>query len=428
MSDENVKDQQDFPLTAVPMDRRKSLWSISVVLLGFTFFTGTMWAGSLLGPAFTFPELMMIIFIGNLLLGSYVSVLGYIAFHTGLTTTLLARYSFGDYGSRIVDLIFLFTQLGWAGWGIAMTSIVFGSLLGLQSTFWFVTFCIIFGIGFSVTAYIGYKGLEILSTIAVPAMTILIFVSIYLATRDAGGFSELLKIQPTATMSWGVAITIVFGTYVSGGTQSTNWSRWSKTSKVAVIASLLAFFIGNGLMILGGSYGALVYQEHDMVRVLAIQGLLFLGIILLLTNIWTSQDNTYYNFSVAACTFTRNPNRRLFVAGGAVVAVIIALVGIYNFLEPYLILAGTFIPPIGGILMADFFVKYKRKMPHIETVEFKKYNWAGLLAYVLGSLVAWFAPGITPINGIIAGFVLYPIFDWFFKVIRLPQENKVLIK
>jgi len=414
----------DYPLEAVPMSARKKLWSISMVLLGFTFFTGTMWAGSLLGPAFKFTELMWIIFVGNLLLGLYVSGLGYIAYQTGLSTTLLARYSFGDYGSRLVDFIFLFTQLGWAGWGVAMVAIVFGELVGINFAASFIILCIIFGIGFSITAYIGYKGLEVLSTYAVPAMTLLIFLSIFIATKDAGGLSQLLNIEPTKTMSWGAAITVVFGTYVSGGTQSTNWSRWSKTAKIAVLASMFAFFIGNGLMIVGGSFGALVYQENDMVRNLATQGLLFWGIILLLANIWTSQDNTYYNFSVAACTMFRNPNRKLFVLVGAVVAVIIAIFGAYNWLEPYLIFAGTFIPPIGGILYADFFIKHKRKVPNIDNTEFKKYNYTGLLTYFIACFIAYFSPGVPPVNGVIAAVVVYPIIDFVFRKAGYPQDNK----
>ncbi len=74
------REQQDYPLSEVPMSARKGLASLGVVLLGFTFFTATMFAGGALGPAFPFwPDLITIIAIGNLLLGAYVGILSLIA-------------------------------------------------------------------------------------------------------------------------------------------------------------------------------------------------------------------------------------------------------------------------------------------------------------------------------------------------------------
>ncbi|WP_236546807.1 hypothetical protein [Psychromonas sp. L1A2] len=49
-----MQNTNDFPLSAVPADQRKSLWSMMSVLLGFTFFTSTMWAGGNLCTAFGF--------------------------------------------------------------------------------------------------------------------------------------------------------------------------------------------------------------------------------------------------------------------------------------------------------------------------------------------------------------------------------------
>lgn len=39
----------DYPLSEVPMHARKGLASTAMVLLGFTFFTATMFAGGKLG-------------------------------------------------------------------------------------------------------------------------------------------------------------------------------------------------------------------------------------------------------------------------------------------------------------------------------------------------------------------------------------------
>jgi len=414
---------EDFPLTEVPMESRKSLLSTSLVLLGFTFFTATMWGGGRLGVAFAFTDLVWITIAGNLLLGTYVAVLGFIAYKSGLNSVLMARFGFGDWGSKWPDFVLGFTQIGWYAWGTATVAIIFTQLLNLSPSLQ-VPLMIFFGFAFCWTAYIGYRGLETLSKVAVPLMIILIFWSFAIATRDVGGLEGLRRIVPTESMTLGAAITIVFGTFVSGGTQATNWTRFAKSGRIAVLASLFAFFIGNGFMIFAGAYGAYVYQEPDIVNVLAMQGLLLAGILMLFLNIWTTQDNTVYNFSVAGCNLFRTERRRSFTVIGAAIGTVLAIFGMYNWLIPYLVLLGTFIPPIGGVIMADFFLKHKGSYPRLSETVFKKVNWAGILAYVTGSAAAYYSPGVPPINGIVAAFIFYWVFDKVFTAAGYAQDHK----
>ena len=84
---ERVVDQ-DYPLEHVPKSARKSLLSISCVLVGFTFFTPTMASGASLGAAFKFDELILIITAGSIILGLYVASLCCIGARTGLTSVL----------------------------------------------------------------------------------------------------------------------------------------------------------------------------------------------------------------------------------------------------------------------------------------------------------------------------------------------------
>jgi Permease for cytosine/purines, uracil, thiamine, allantoin len=126
---------EDFPLEEVPKENRKSFWSLTSVLLGFTFFTATMWVGGTLGTAFKlFPDLLMIITIGNLLLGGYVAALGYISYKSGLNTVMMGRFCFGEYGSKIIDLILGVTQIGWYAWGTATIAIILTEFLGIDRT------------------------------------------------------------------------------------------------------------------------------------------------------------------------------------------------------------------------------------------------------------------------------------------------------
>lgn len=401
-------EHSDYPLSEVPQSRRKGLLSISVVLLGFTFFTSTMWAGGTLGQAFSFHELIGVILIGNLLLGGYAATLAYIACKSGLNSVLMGRFCFGELGSKLSDFILGFTQIGWYAWGTATIALVLVKTTGLPEAFQ-IPLMILFGFAFCLTALVGYRGLDLLSRFAVPAMLLFILISLYKGLIDIGGLTGLMSQSPTANMSATAAITVVIGTFISGGTQATNWSRFATTPKVAVIATLAAFFVGNGLMILTGALGSLIYQQADIVDVMLAQGFAVLAVLMLFLNIWTTQDNTIYNFAVAGCNLLRTDKRRLVTIGGAAIGTVLAVGGMYNLLIPFLVLLGTFIPPIGGVIMADFWLKHRGNYPALDSIRLPSFNWRGLGAYAIGSTAAYFSPLLPPVVGVLAAAISYAV-------------------
>ena len=423
--DPRTEQKQDYPLTAAPSSARRTNLSITIILLGFTFFVGSMFAGGNVGPGFSFWNMLGVIAVGSLLLGAYVAALSVAAQRSGLNTVLLARFSFGNLGSRLVDFLLGFTQVGWYAWSIAVPAVILTRFTGEA---WSIPLMVLFALAFTWTAYIGISALAILSRVAVPAMLILVVLSLGLATRDAGGLAGLTGLEPTTEVGVALAITLIFGSFASGGTQVTNWTRFSRTAWGAALASFIGFTLGNGLMVLAGAIGATVYEQPDLTEVLALQGLLVLGLLLMLLNVWTTADRTVYAFSVAGSTLIRTENRRRLVVGGALIGLVLAASGFYNFLVDYLVLLGTFIPPIGAIVMADYFVKHRGNLAPIESTEFPAFNWAGIAAYFVAAAIAQFSPGIAPVNGILAGFVLYLIFDRVFAATGISSPGKSRVR
>ena len=414
------QESEDYPLSAVPTDVRKSFWSLAPLLMGFTLFTGTMFAGGLLGSAYRFfPDLLGLIILGSLILGVYAAALGYIASQTGLSTLLMARFSFGNLGSRWVDFLLGFTQIGWYAWGAALMAKLLQELAGVPPSLNWLTI-LVFTYLFASTAYIGYRGMDWLSRLAVPAIIVLMIWCLVLAGGKVGGWDGLLAIAPTKPLPLGAALTLIVGTFISGGTQATNWSRFAKSGNVAVTSTLAAFGLINGFVIFAGAFCALVYGKDDMVLVMKEQGLLVWGLILLFLTLWTTMDNGIYAFSLAGAHMFRTNRRHLLVLGGATVALVLAWGGIYEQLVPYLILLGTFIPPIGGIIMSDYWLYRRGQFPPLSQQQ-PAFNWAGIIAYVLASAIAFFLPGIKPINGIIAAVILYFVLA---KIMRPTFEDE----
>ncbi|WP_296269451.1 cytosine permease [Pseudomonas sp. UBA6323] len=398
----------DYPLSEVPNGARKGLFSTAILLFGFTFFTATMFAGGKIGMAFDFTTLLWAAVIGNLLLGLYAAVLGLIACRSGLNSVLMGRFCFGEVGSKLSDVLLGFTQIGWYAWGTATVAIVLVKILGLPEGLT-IPLMVLFGFGFCLTAFVGYKGLDLLSRVAVPAMLVLLVASLWIATRDIGGLAGLLAVEPRESMSLSVAITLVFGTFVSGATQATNWTRFAKSGRVAVLASLLGFFIGNGLMIIAGAYGAIVYQQPDVVEVLVLQGLSMAAVVMLFLNLWTTQDNTIYNFAAAGCNLLRTGKRKTVTLVGAGIGTLLAIGGMYEMLIPFLILLGSVIPPIGGVIMADYFYGHRARYPKLADAHLPAFNWVGLGAYLIGALSAYFSPWVAPLVGIAVAAAAYVV-------------------
>jgi cytosine permease len=136
-----------------------------------------------------------------------------------------------------------------------------------------------------------------------------------------------------------------------------------------------------------------------------------LGILMLFLNLWTTQDNPICNLSAVGCTALGTGRRRQVRIVGALIGTALALMRIDLHLIAFLLLIGTFIPPIGGVIMADDFDRHRGLYPKIATGEIAPVNLAGSAGYGSGCLVAYLSPGIPPVNGIIAAIVGYVAAD-----------------
>jgi cytosine permease len=404
----------DYPLHPVPASQRRGFASLLVVLLGFTFFTPTMFAGAEIGASFPFGELLLVILVGSLLLGTYVAAIAYIGARTGLTTVLLSRYTLGRVGAKWADLLLGGTQVGWYAVTVGFFAVITAAAFGWDSA---VPALIIIGsIVMGITAYYGYRGMELLSAVSVPLMTILCFWVLFRAMGDAAALGGFGAFEGSGALSWATGVTIVVGTFASGGTQVANWSRFASSGRHAVVAGLAAFLIANGLMLGFGAIGGLVYQQPDFSDVLISQGLIVWGVLLLLLNYWTTGDNTAYAFGVAGAEFFNVDSKRPFIIGGVVVATILALTGIYEGLGLYLTFLGVFIPPLGGALIGDhIFVWRKHALPSFEEVDLPAVRWSCVGAYALGTLAAYLTNragiGIPPLQGILVATLAVPVLE-----------------
>ena len=376
-------------------------------MVGFTFFSASMWSGGQLGQGMSFSNFLLAVLVGNCLLGGYTAALAYMGSKTGLSTPLLAEYAFGKQGSKLITLILSLTQVGWFGVGVAMFALPVNKVLGIDTQL----VVLLSGALMTATAFFGFKALTILSFIAVPAIAILGGISIHEAVEQIGGFSALLAVEPKQSLGFIAAISICIGSFISGGTLTADFTRFAKTPKIAVLATVIAFFIGNSLMFGFGAIGAMATGESDIAEVMFLQGLIIPAVISLGLNIWTTNDNALYVSGLGFANITGKSKNIIVMINGALGT--LAALWLYDNFVNWLSLLNSALPPVGAILLADYFLVHQRRYGEYAKTQFEQWNMLALLAWVTGIVASQVLPGIAPLNAVLVTTVMHVVLQKF---------------
>ena len=410
----NINNDADFTSGRVTKEGRKSNLSMFMVMLGFTFFSASMWVGQQMAAGLNFGQFIGALILGGIILGAYTGALGYIGAETGLTLDMLAHRSFGRKGSWLPSAMISFTQIGWFGVGLAMFAIpVAKELLGLDVTMEHMPYqgyllVALAGLLMTASAYFGIKSLTIISYIAVPAVGILGTVAMILAVKrgDASLVDQFAVNSGTLSVIGGAGL--VVGSFVSGGTATPNFARFSKNAKIGCLVTVIAFFLGNSLMFFFGAVSSIYVggAANDIFDVMMKLGLFWMAVLVLGLNIWTTNDNALYSSGLGLSNIFGFSKKTMVLVAG-IIGTIAAVWLYWNFCGWLNILNCT-LPPIGAILIISYFMNrndYKSDNVKIDTV-----NWASVIGVLLGAVVAnllhW---GIASINGMVVAIICYLI-------------------
>ncbi len=410
MSNQNSHSDIDFTRSKVSREGRKSNLSMFMVMLGFTFFSASMWVGQNLAGGLDFKGFICALLLGGLILGAYTGALGYIGAESGLTLDMLAHRSFGKKGSWLPSALISFTQIGWFGVGLAMFAIpIAKELLHLDVTPEHMPLAgyglvLLAGILMTASAYFGIKSLTIVSYIAVPLVAILGTIAMILAVHR--GDTTLIQqfSQGTKDMSVIAGAGLVIGSFVSGGTATPNFSRFAKNGTIGAIVTVIAFFIGNSLMFFFGAVSSIYAGGNDIFEVMLNLGLFWSAVIVLGLNIWTTNDNALYTSGLGLSNILGFPKKTMVLIAGLIGT--IAAVWLYWNFCGWLNVLNCTLPPIGIILVLSYFRNRKSYLD--DTFDIKTVNWFAVAGVIAGAIIAnllkW---GIPSINGMAVAAVIF---------------------
>ncbi|MCI8632779.1 MAG: cytosine permease [Lachnospiraceae bacterium] len=394
----------DYAASAVPQSGRRSLITMFMIMLGFTFFSASMWVGQELAEGLDFGGFVGALIVGGIILGVYTGLLGYVGAKTGLSMDLLAQRSFGTKGSYLSSAMISFTQIGWFGVGIAMFAIPIANQLlgGSVAAEWILV--IVAGVCMTASAYFGIKSLTIISYVAVPLVAILGTVAMVMAIQKGEGTIIDQFAASSGSLSVIGGAGLVVGSFVSGGTATPNFSRFAKSGKAGLVTTVVAFFIGNSLMFCFGAVSSIFVGGNDIFDVMIRLNLFYLAVLVLGLNIWTTNDNALYSAGLGLANIFHQKKKPMVLISGIIGTT--ASVWLYWNFCSWLNVLNCTLPPVGIILVLGYFM---HKDEYAEGAQNTKVvDWFAVAGVVLGAVVAnvvsW---GIASLNGMAIAAICY---------------------
>ena len=359
---ETKVEDHDYSLQPVPQFARRRLLTMFMIMLGFTFFSASMWTGQTLGDSLDLSGFIGSLILGGIILAIYTGSLAYVGAKTGLSLDLLAQHSFGAKGSYLPSVLTSFTQIGWFGVGVAMFAIPVAKLIAPENPWLPYLLVAIAGICMTGSAFFGIKAMTIVSYISVPLIAIL------------------------------------------GITATPNFARFSKTALQSVIVTVVAFFIGNSLMFCFGAFSGVYVGGNDIFEVMVALNLTVFAIIVLGLNIWTTNDNALYTAGLGLSNITKVRKRPMVVISGILGTV--TAVWLYNNFVGWLNILNCTLPPVGMIVVLGYFC-HKEEYEKWDVIP-RQVNWFAIAGVLIGAAVANLVPwGIASVNGMVIAAVCY---------------------
>lgn len=404
-----VQQDTEYSRCAVPESERKSYVSLTIIWTGFIFAIVSLMAGGSVALGLTFKQIIAVCLIGNVFLCLIAVAVSVIACRTGCTFALLTRYSFGSSGSRIASLFVPIVNVGWytiqsASYGHFVASIFHFGDVG-------EAICMVISAALmGIFAFYGVKAIAILGYIAIPAIIFLSIATTVRAMGALGTIEALLNYVPSAPISIAAGVTTVIGAWIlSTATCLSDIMRYAKSTKSAIAAALTGLLGGNILMLVCGAIATIAMNDYDLTNILLGLGLIVPSLILMTTNIFTTNAANLYSTGLNLANAFKMGRTKIMI-------ILIAISSLCTLTRPYQVdffynflnVLGNVVPPLAGIIIADYFLVHKGHYIPLEKAKFAKWNAIPWISWAVSVAIVFLVPwGLASVNGIVLGALFH---------------------
>jgi len=265
-----------------------------------------------------------------------------------------------------------------------------------------------------ITAVYGMKAMEKLNFVSIPFLMIVMAAGTVIALKTYG--TAGIDTEVARTMSFMGGVSLSFDFYAVGVITAADVARFQKNRKETWKSTVWGVFPMGVITLALGAILTKIAGEYDISLVLIEVGLPVIGVISIILSTWTTNSSNAYSGGldiVSAFNIPDNRRREVTIAAG-VIGTLLGACGILNHIEGFLGMLAFLVCPVGGIMLADYWVIGKGK----------KENWHSREGIVWPSVIVWaISSGLAYLcgvgyYGIGFSFVLYLLAERFIPSAR----------
>lgn len=430
-------EKEEYAEKPVPQHARLGFAKPALVWAGFTYAYICIFIGSQIMGGLGAPLGYVAIITGQIFLFIYAGLIGHKASVFGLNFPMMCKVAFGRYGYAIPVILIAGLVTGWFAFQAWLAADLQVGLFGGQSFnagtgsgvmpgilgttgFWAGVWAITFGL----FAVYGIRAMAWMGRFAVVSVTLLAGWMIYsilnVVALETGGnpFSSPVVGEP---WTFALGFTASVGTFVVSATMTGDFVRWTKNIKQSWGVTAVAFPIANLLMLMVGGIFTAVAGELDFYFGLSA---LAMGIPIMIIQ-WASNGSTcdgcLYNSTQGFKNVSYHLSKGRVNLPWKKISMIIMIAGtavaasnILTSIVPWLLLLGTVVPLVGGILIGHFWIVARRSNidEHLASAE-KRVNVPAVVGFLTGLALAIIIQITSPdlpaaVGGLIGGIGVYP--------------------
>ncbi|WP_433334511.1 purine-cytosine permease family protein [Spirillospora sp. CA-294931] len=408
----------DYSLRRVPEEAKYSWWVMVVQRFGQLSALTQFMIGASLGMGMSFWDAVLAITVGSVILELVTVLTGVMGVREGLSTSLLARWTgFGSGGSALVGLVIAVTSVGWFGVQNTFFAQSLADTVG-GPPLW--AWCLIGGALVTAIVVYGFASMTWVAFVTVPAFLALAAYTVVDALRDHS-LGDLVSAAPTGDpLTLGAGATLVAGGFIVGAIFTPDMTRFNRTTGDVVKQTVVGVTVGEYVICLTGVLLAHAAKTSDIVSiVVGTSGAL--GAAIMVTAVLKVNDWNLYASSLATVNSVdvllrgRRLSRTAVTITLGVAGSVISALGIIDKFVEFLTVLGVVLPPVAGIMIAEYFVvrtwrgaldlsRARDELP----ADSPEWVPACLVAWAAAAAVGhWVDLGIPALNSIAVAFLLY---------------------
>lgn len=407
MATTNQQQTDEFPLKdqwadrPVPEDERLPWFKPALVWLGFSTQFISFYVGGQVERVVGMPGAVYGIMLGCVFLCILSGLIAWASAKWGFSFPMQCRATFGSRGFLVPSLFLAFLVNGWFAYQALATGDVWHKVWGVHPGWASFVFALLF----AATA-LKFRFMVWARYLAVPALFIFI------------GYLFVYTIIPNWELAWthkvenpdfSFAVATGISFFIISSIMTGDMVRFCKKPLDSVWVTIVAFMVGNGIALSMGAIATAASPElSQWFGMVALQ----LGIPLVLTTTWinwASGDACLYNAVMGYSNAHPKIQWKQAIIFGGIIGAIAAGTGALKTVVPWMLMIGTLVPPIGGVLVADY---YWVRGGNYDFGRDASWNWLALFSIVIGILFAWVSLKAIPwlpnqITGVVVAGLAY---------------------